>query len=190
MYSSREVAKLVSVAIEDDLGVAQNQKAHGHFAMLAFGQSDHLVGGLVELMCRHGEGVLQSMGHHESAGFVDVALLHDEFDDRVRGHRIESAGRRVVEQHLGLGDDGASDGHAPPHATREFGRTHVVGSFQLHEAQHLAHPPLDFFRGDALFHQAESDVFVNFERVEERAFLEHDADAPAQFEQFLFRHAR
>ena len=36
----------------------------------------------------------------------DVALLdalfHDEFDDGVRGYRIESAGRRVVEQHLGL----------------------------------------------------------------------------------------
>ena len=126
--------------------------------------------------------------HHQGAGFVDVALFHDEFDDGVRSYRIESAGRRVVEQHFRFGDDGAGDGHAPAHASGEFGGTHVVGSFQLHEAQHLAHAPLDFLGGDVFFHQTESDVFIDFERVEERAFLEHDAHAPAQLEQFLFRH--
>src|SRR5271157_6003072 len=180
----------VSVAIEDDVGIAQDQKAHGDFATLTFGENDHLVGRLIELVRRHGEGVLKAVGHHEGAGFVDVALLHDELDDGVRGHRIESAGRGVVEQHRGLGDDGARYGNAPPHATRKFRRTHVIGSLQFHKAQYLAYPPLDFLGRNPLLHQAERDVLVNFERVEEGAFLEHDAHAPAQLEQFLFRHLR
>src|ERR1019366_6757056 len=182
--------EMVTVAIEDDFGVAQDQEAHGHFAMLAFGQHDHLVGGLVELVRCHGEGILQAMGHHKGAGIVDVALFHDEFDDGVRSYRIESAGGRVVEQHLGFRDDGAGDGHAPSHPTRQFRRTHVISLLQLHKAQHLANPPLNFLRRDMLFHQAEGDVLADFERVEERAFLEHDAHAPAQLEQVLFPHAR
>src|ERR1700745_2131877 len=118
-------------------------------------------------MSRHGESVLKAVSHHESAGFVDIPLFHDEFDDRIRGYRIESASRRVVEQHLGLGDDGASDGYAPPHAAREFGWKHVVSSLQFHEAQHLADPALDFLSGNPLFHQTESDIFVHWHRVEE-----------------------
>src|ERR1035438_646418 len=59
--------QLVSIAIEDDLRVAQDEEAHGHFAMLAFGQSDHLVGDSIELVRGHGEGILQAMGHHEGA---------------------------------------------------------------------------------------------------------------------------
>src|ERR1700674_2016455 len=178
--------ELLSVAIEDHFPIAQDKEAHGHFPTLPLGYRDHAIGRLVELMSRHGEGILKAVGHHEGAGLVDVALFHDEFDNRIRGYRIESAGRRVVKQYLRLGDDGPSDGDASPHATREFGRKHVVGSLQLYKAQHLANPPLDFLPGDSLFHQAESDVFIYFQRVGERAFLEHDAHAPAQFEQVLF----
>ena len=92
----------MGIAIENDLFVAQNQEAAGHFAMLAFRQSHHLVGGLIELMSGHGEGILQAMGHQERTGLVDVALFHDQINNRVRCHRIKSASRRIVENDLGL----------------------------------------------------------------------------------------
>jgi len=140
---------------------------------------------LVELMSRHGEGVLKAVGHHEGAGFVDIALFHDEFDDRVRGYRIESAGRRVIEQHLGLGNDGASDGYAPSHATREFRRKtcrRFVPIPQIAVPRGTRRSISS--RGNPLFHQAESNIFRILSVSRRGALsLEHDTHAPAQFEQ-------
>src|SRR5882724_1223995 len=75
--------QLTGIAIENYFAVFQNQEAHRHFATLTFGQRDHLVGGFVEVMGRHGEGILKAMSHHQRAGLVHVALFHDEFDDGI-----------------------------------------------------------------------------------------------------------
>src|SRR5260370_3710508 len=148
--------ELLSVAIEDDFPIAQDKEAHGHFPTLPLGYRDHAIGRLVELMSRHGEGILKAVGHHEGAGLVDVALFHDEFDNRIRGYRIESAGRRVVKHYLRLGVDGPSYGVETTRATRESGGKHGVGSLQLYQAQHIADPPLYFLPAYSLLPQPQS----------------------------------
>src|ERR1700722_7158770 len=93
----------------------------------------------------HGEGILQAMGDHERAGFIYIALFHDQFDDGVGSDGIQSSGGGVVEQDFRFGDDGAGDGYAAAHASGEFGGIHIVGAFQFHETQDLADSALDFF---------------------------------------------
>jgi hypothetical protein len=45
----------------------------------------------------------------------DVSLLHDELNDGGRGDGVEAAGGGVIENQIGLGDDGAGDGDAASH---------------------------------------------------------------------------
>ena len=70
----------------------------------------------VEAVGAEGEGVLQAMGDEQGGGAVDVALLDDELDDGGGGDGVQAAGGRVVEDQLGLVDEGAGDGHAALHA--------------------------------------------------------------------------
>src|SRR5215469_12865227 len=61
--------------------------------------------------------------------------------------------------------------------------------FQFHETQRLAYARLNLLlRCVALLNQTKCDVLAYGKRVEERAFLEHDADTPAQLEQLIFGH--
>src|SRR5258708_4953511 len=71
------------VAVEDYLAIAQDQKAHGYFAMLSGRKRNHAAGLPVELMRGHGEGILQAMRDQQGAGLENIALLHDQFDDGV-----------------------------------------------------------------------------------------------------------
>src|ERR1700730_15480668 len=66
--------ELLSFAIEDHISDAQDKEAHGHFPTLPLGYRDHAICPLVELMSRHGEGILKAVGHHEGAGLVAVAV--------------------------------------------------------------------------------------------------------------------
>ena len=106
--------------------------------MLARRQRHDVVGFLVKLVGGHGEGILQAMRYHERAGVVNIPLFHDQFDDGIRGHRIETARGRIVEQKLRLRNQGACDGHAAPHASGKLRRRKIKRVFQFHKAQGLA----------------------------------------------------
>src|SRR5713226_7765176 len=73
--------QLVRGAIEDNLSLSQDEKCSVQIALGAFGQRQHLVLLGIEIRAGHNEGVLQAVRDHQRAGFVDVALLHDELDD-------------------------------------------------------------------------------------------------------------
>ena len=108
---------------------------------------------------RHDEGVLQAMRDHQGTGLIHVALFHDQFHDGGRGHGIQPAGGRIVEQRFGLGDDGAGNRHPAAHAARKFRGKHVHGVFQFHESQRFAHPPsISSISEPCLFHQSERHI--------------------------------
>jgi hypothetical protein len=111
---------------------------------------------------------------------VDVALLDDQFDDGGGGEGVEAAGGRVVEQQLGLADEGAGDGHAAAHSAGEAGREEVEGLLQLDKAQGIADAAVDFVVGNPLLNQLVGHVVADGERVEERALLKDHAGAGAQ----------
>ena len=90
------VGQLADVAVERHFSVAQNQKTHGRIAVLPTGQGAHLIGPSVELVRCHGKSILQAVGYQQGTGSIDVALLHDEFHDRVGSHRIESTRGGVI----------------------------------------------------------------------------------------------
>ena len=82
-----------------------------------------------------GEGVLQAMGDEQGGGVGDVALLDDELDDGGGGDGVEAAGGGVVEDEVGVGDDGAGDGDAAAHAAGELGGEFGDGVFELDELE-------------------------------------------------------
>ena len=134
------------------------------------------------------EGVLKAMRDQQGRGAVDVALLDDEFDDGGGGDGVEAAGGRVVEQQLGLVDEGAGDGDAPPHAAGEAGRKKGKGLFEADESERLADAGVDFVVGDAFLDQLVGDVVADGEGIEERALLKDHAGAGAQGEELLLGH--
>src|SRR5580700_7578010 len=183
------VGQLANVAVENNFAVAQNQKTHGHVAILAAGQHAQLAGLRIEFMRRQGKRILQAMRHQQGTGAVHVALLHDQIHNRIGSHWIKPASRRIVEQQFRLRDDGASDGDAAAHAARKFRREQIERVFQFHKAQRLAHPLVDGVVVNAvLFHEPVSNVLTNRERVEERAFLKHHAKFAAHRKKILFAH--
>src|SRR5215471_17188519 len=108
--------QLAYVAIEYNLSVAENQKTHGHVAVLTTRHDAKLICLWIEFMGRHRERILQTMRDQQGTGAVDIALLHDEFHDRVRGDWVESSRRRIVQQQFWLCDDCSRNGDAPAHA--------------------------------------------------------------------------
>src|SRR5260370_12771030 len=69
------------------------------------------------------EAVLEAMGGEQGGDAIDVAEAKDEADDGLRGDRVETGGRRIVEDDWGGGDEGAGDGgrggQAPPTVGKE-----------------------------------------------------------------------
>ena len=125
------------------------------------------------------------MRDQQGGDAVGVALLDDQFDDGGRGDRIEAAGGRVVEQQLGLADDGAGDGHAAAHSPRKAGREEIEGLLQFNKAQGVADAAVDLLVGNPLLDQLEGHIVADGERVEERALLEDHAGAGAQVKKLL-----
>ena len=146
-------------------------------SMPSFGMGSIFAGLLVEAVSGEEEGVLQAMGDQQRRGMGDVALLDDEFDDGGGGDGVEAAGGGVVEDQVGLGDDGAGDGDAAPHASGEFGRELLDGVFELDELERFDHAVVSLFFRDAIFVEAVGDVVFNGEGVEEGGLLEDHADA-------------
>ena len=159
--------QLMNVAVEDDLSIAEDQETQRNLTMHSGRQRHHAVGFFVELMSRQGESVLQAMGHQKSAGMVDVALLQDQFNNRVRGHGIKASCGRIVKQQLGLSNDRPGNGHAPPHASGKFRGKKIERVFQFHKAQRLSYSVVYIFVIDSvLLGKAISNIFAYRERVE------------------------
>src|SRR5271157_1532328 len=169
--------QVVPVSLEIEPGVAKKEKAD-----VVDRGSLRSAGGRYEsaLLNRIGKtgqkkGVLKALGNDHGSRMLGVAQLGDEQIDGVGGERIEARGGRVVEHDRGLADDGPRDGHAPLHPARKLRRRLVNGLFHFHEAQHLAHSPLDLsFVSHLFLAQSVAHVLINVERIEQRAFLEHD----------------
>src|ERR1019366_1576401 len=104
------------------------------------------------------QGVLDAVSDHERGGVKDVALLDDQLNDRRRSHWVQPSGGRVVEQQLRLVNQGPCDGHAATHSTRKAGRIKVEGLLQLHKAQRIADPEVDFLVRNLLLDQLVGDI--------------------------------
>jgi len=102
-------------AVEDQPTLFQHQECRVGVG-LAFGEGDHVAEGGVEVVAAEGEGVLEAVGYEQGGYAEEVALLHDQLNDGGGGDGIEAAGGRVVEDELGLVDEGAGDGDAALHA--------------------------------------------------------------------------
>ena len=180
--------KLVEGAIEDEAAFFEHEEG-GIGVGVAGGERDHATPFGVVAVIAEGEGVLQAMGDEQGGSCMNVALLDDELDDGGGGDGIEAAGGRVVEDQLGFVDEGAGDGHAPPHAAGKAGRIKVEGFFEADEAERLADAAVDLLVGHALLNQLVGDIVAYGEGIEERAFLEDHSGAGAQGEELLLGHA-
>src|SRR5208283_5842423 len=99
--------QLRSSPLENNASVAENQELGVKVSSAPVRHWQHFVLLAIEVMTGHGKGVLQAVCHQQRAGLIDVALLHDQLDDCVGSDGIESAGRGIVEQDLGVGDNSA-----------------------------------------------------------------------------------
>ena len=122
------------------------------------------------------------MRNQQRRSCVHVALLHNELDDGGGRDGIEAPGRRVVEDQLWIVDEGAGDGHAPPHASRKARGIQIEGLFEADKTERLVDAAVDFVIGHSLLDQLVSDIVAHGERIEERAFLENHSGARAQWE--------
>src|SRR5207302_21366 len=61
-----------------------------------------------------------------------VPHAQDKLVDAVGDNRVETGGRFIVEDDLGLINDGASKAHAFAHAAGQFGGLFVFGSREIH----------------------------------------------------------
>ena len=113
---------------------------------------------------------------------VDVALLDDELNDGGGGDGVEAAGGRVVEQQIGMIDEGAGDGDAALHASGEAGGKEGEGLLEADEGEGFVDAGVDFVVGDEFLNQLIADIVADGEGVKESAFLEDHADAGAQGE--------
>src|SRR5215470_18208086 len=120
------------------------------------------------------------MRYQQRTGAIDIALLDDQLDDGGGGDGVESTGGRVVEKQVRPGYNGACDSDAAAHASGKLGRESVERVFKFDEAECLDDALLDLLVWQVFFHQAVADVVADGKRVEERAFLENDADARTQ----------
>jgi hypothetical protein len=181
------VDELERGAVEDDVGVVEDEEAGGGVDLVV-GEALDLASVGVEAVHGEGEGVLEAVGDEERGSVGCIALLDDEVDDGGGGDGIEAAGGGVVQDEVGLGDDGAGDGDAATHAAGELGWELVDGLGELDELEDLFGAGASFGLGDVLFFQAVGDVVFDGERVEEGGLLEDHADARAELVELVLGH--
>lgn len=174
-------------AVEDDAILVEDEK-FGAVVDAVVGDSLDLSGSGVDVVHRESEGVLEAVGDEQRGGVGDVALLDDEVDDGGGGDGVEAAGGGVVEDEVGLGDDGAGDGDAAAHAAGELGRELVDGLGELDELEDLSDAVADIFFGDVGLKKTVTDVVFDREGVEEGRLLEDHADAGAELVEIVFGH--
>src|ERR1017187_9596882 len=169
-------------AVEPDAAVVEHEELHAWVDAVVravLGDRNHAFGGVVAVG-GEGEGVLQAMGDEQRCGVGDVALLHDQLDDGGGGDGIEAAGGGVVEDEVGVRDDGTGDGDAAAHASGDLRRELCDCLLQLDELERLDDAAVGVIFGNMLFVEAVGDVVFDVDGVEEGGLLEDHADVGAQ----------
>ncbi len=179
--------QLFGGAVEDYFAFVDDEEL-GAVVDAVAGDLFDLAGLGVEAVSGEEEGVLQAVGDDERGGLGDVALLDDEVDDGGGGDGVEAAGGGVVEDEVGLGDDGTRDGDATAHASGELGGKLLDSVFELDEAERLDDAGVNLFFGETIFVKTVGDVIADGERVEEGGLLEDHADVAAKFEEIDLAH--
>src|ERR1700735_5178358 len=105
-----------------------------------------------------GEGILQAVRYQDGRRMVDIALLDDELDDGGGRDGVEAAGGRVVEDQLGLADEGAGDGHATPHSAGKAVGEKIEGLVELDKCKRLVDAAVTLVLGHALLNQLVGDI--------------------------------
>jgi hypothetical protein len=181
------VDELFGGAVEDDFAFVEDEEL-GAVVDAVVGDLLDFAGFFVEAASGEEVCVLDAVGDDEGGGLGDVALLDDEVDDGGGGDGIKAAGGGVVEDEVGVGDDGAGDGDAATHTAGELGGKLLEGVFEFDEAEGFDDAGVHLFFGGAVFVEAVGDVVADGEGVEEGGLLKDHADAAAEFEEVDLAH--
>src|SRR5579871_1482159 len=125
------------------------------------------------------------MGHKDGWRVVDIALFHDQLDDRGGGDRVEAARGRVVKQKLRVMDESTGNGDAAAHSPRKTARIQAEGLLQTYKAKFLTNAYIDFVIRHLFLDELIGDVIPDGQRVKESAFLKDHTGARAQMKQIL-----
>ena len=147
-----------------------------------------VAGGFVEAKIGEAKGVLHAMGGEERTYVLQIAAAEDERDDGLRSDGIEASGGRIVEDHGRTIYQGAGDGNAAAHSAGKLGGIFFEGLLELDEAECFADALVDFGFVHGFLAEAEGNVVRDGEGIEERAFLEDEADLAAEIQQLGFGH--
>jgi len=144
----------------------------------ALGQHAHHIG--------HGEGLVLVVRHHHGGGLRGLEdIAH--FASQPFAQRHVQVGEGLVEQqHLGLGRQGTSQGHALLLPAGELMRMAVGHVGQAHDVQHLVYSALRV----SVTMQTEAYVARHREVGKQGVVLEHHADAALLGGQHLPRRAQ
>ena len=114
---------------------------------------------------------------HVHEGDADLGLDALELDLHLAAQlEVERTERLVEQEHVGLVDEGAGDGHALLLAAGQLSRLAPRHRGELHQLEHVLDLLLDVL--DATAAQAERDVLEDVEVREERVVLEDRVDGP------------
>src|SRR5207253_11261668 len=76
------LSQFVGAAFKHRFAFAQDHEAGADIETGLAVRRLHVFAGRIIVVAGESKAILQAMGHHERAGCKDVALLHDQFDNR------------------------------------------------------------------------------------------------------------
>ena len=134
---------------------------------------------LDDAIVHHHDGIAQGQRLFLVVGDVDEGdaqrLMHVlQFELHVLAHlQVEGGEGLVEEQHLGLVDDGAGNGHTLLLSTRQAVHVAFLIIRHAHHLQRFAHGGIHLLRGHAAQLQSEGDVVKHVQMGEQGIALEH-----------------
>ena len=118
------------------------------------------------------------MGDEERSHAGAAVQAQDLLADDDGGEGVQLAGGFIIEDELGLDDEGAGDGGAFFHAAGEFGGRLVDGVGEADIRQFLPHDGADLLRRfQPVFAEVEAHVFADGQGAQEGAGLEDEGHA-------------
>ena len=120
-------------------------------------------------------GVALRVGHHDDGGAFLVEV-GEQVHHLAAVLRVEVTRRLVGEDELGVGDDGAGDGHPLLLAAAELLREVLGAVLDGHALHDFRDTLLALGGGDVHVAQRQLDVLIHVQLVDEVEALEHEAD--------------
>jgi hypothetical protein len=131
------------------------------------------------------------VGDDEGGDFIIFFEAADEVVDGIGDDGVEAGGGFIVEDALGVSDDGAGESDAFAHAAGEFDGHFLEVFFEFNDAEGFADAIFEsFVIADTGFAEGEGDVLGDVHGVEEGAVLEEDAEFAADGAEFAFLEVR